>query len=246
MSTKRILDTSILPKNWRKLNKETKLTFYYLWFNCDPSGVWEIDFELFAFENSFELDLNYIKDLNVTNFKDKFLLLNDFIIVNYTALKHDYNPHKPCFRAIEKNKLILNPSLNQAYFKLVDVDEEEDVIEDEEEDKAQNKIKKEKKIISIKQNIYDGNFSESFREEWERWKSYKKEQHNFKFKSFDTEKTSINELFKLSNGIESIAVKIINQSISNGWKGFFKLKDKEQHKNIKSANIGDNTSFGSF
>ena len=45
--------------------------------------------------------------------------------VNYVCLKEDYNLHKPVFRWISKKNMKLDPSLNQAWFKLVDEDEEE-------------------------------------------------------------------------------------------------------------------------
>lgn len=158
MSDKRFFDKGILPKNWRKLSLEVKETFHYLWMNCDASGVWEFDNDLFEFDNGFKLDLSFIKALGrlAVVIGDKVLLL-DFIKVNYTNPKPNYNPHKPCFRAIEKNgpKIFMGlginieigekgksnlvqlekyfntpPSLDQASSKLVDEDEGEDKDED--------------------------------------------------------------------------------------------------------------------
>lgn len=138
--TKRFIDISTLPKAWRKLKPSLKLTWYYLWNNCDASGVWEIDEDLFEFENGFELDIEKLQEFlpNEIVISNNLVLINNFIVVNYNALKEDYNPHKPAFRAILKNNLKLKPSLNQACFKLVDEDE------DEEEDKDEKE--KEKKI----------------------------------------------------------------------------------------------------
>lgn len=42
-------------------------------------------------------------------------------------------------------------------------------------------------------------------------------------------KLNINKLFKLSNDV-SIMIEIINQSIENGWKGFYPLKGAQENK----------------
>lgn len=137
--TKRFIDNSILPKAFRKLEPSLKLTWYYIWNNCDRCGVWEIDEDLFEFENGFCLDLESFK----TSFSDLIqifgekIFLKDFIKVNYGTLTENYNPHKPVFRDLDKNNLKLEPSLNQAYFKLED--EEEDKEEEEDKDKDEKK-----------------------------------------------------------------------------------------------------------
>lgn len=126
--SKRFIDISSLPKAFRKLNPSLKLTWFYLWNNCDASGVWEIDEDLFEFENGIDFNIEIIKkeffDLFV--FSDNKILIKDYIRINYSKLKESYNPHKPVFRKIDKNNLKLNASLNQASFKLEDEDEDED------------------------------------------------------------------------------------------------------------------------
>jgi hypothetical protein len=67
--------------------------------------------------------------------------------------------------------------------------------------------------------------SENFVKYWGLWKDYKKEEHKFNFKSIESEQASLNELVKLSDGLENDAIRIIEQSLANGWKGFFKLKN---------------------
>ena len=153
MSKKRFIDISTLPKTWRKLDSNLKLTWYWLWNNCDPSGVWEIDEDFFEFENGFEIDTSSLtkalpNEIEASNGK---VLLKNYIVVNYcdfSKLNENYNPHKPLFRSIKKNNLKLQPSLNQACFKLVDVDEEEE----EKEGMGNQKIEIED---NFKQKIYD-------------------------------------------------------------------------------------------
>ena len=65
--------------------------------------------------------------------------------------------------------------------------------------------------------------TESFKEQWELWKQYKKEEHKFKYRSPISEQAALRKLSKLTN-YEHEAINILHQSIENGWKGLFKLK----------------------
>lgn len=67
--------------------------------------------------------------------------------------------------------------------------------------------------------------TEAFRAAWTQWKDYKKSQFRFTFKSISTEQVSLHQLKTISNNDERTAIDIIGQSIGNGWKGFFTLKN---------------------
>lgn len=67
--------------------------------------------------------------------------------------------------------------------------------------------------------------TEAFRAAWTQWKDYKKSQFRFTFKSNSTEQVSLHQLKTISNNDERTAIDIIGQSIGNGWKGFFTLKN---------------------
>lgn len=75
--------------------------------------------------------------------------------------------------------------------------------------------------------------SPKFRHEWVEWKKYKREEHNFKFKSPRSEKAALTELKNLSKGDVVVAVKIIQQSMSHGWKGLFSLKQNGTHTSTR-------------
>jgi hypothetical protein len=66
---------------------------------------------------------------------------------------------------------------------------------------------------------------------WKDWKEYKWNQHKEKFKAVITEQVAINKLAELSNNRSDNAKKIIEQSISNLWKGLFELKINNQNQN---------------
>lgn len=60
---------------------------------------------------------------------------------------------------------------------------------------------------------------------WQRWKKYKKDQHGFKFKSEDSEKTALAKLVAMSGNDEVLALAIIEKSIANGYSGLFEWKE---------------------
>lgn len=64
---------------------------------------------------------------------------------------------------------------------------------------------------------------------WEQWKEYKSKEHNFKYKSIQSEQAGLNKLAKLSNGNEQKAIDIIVQSLENGWKGLFDVKQSNSN-----------------
>lgn len=66
-------------------------------------------------------------------------------------------------------------------------------------------------------------FGEAFQEKWELWKDFKVEQFAFRYKTIG-EQGALKALVEISQGREEIAMKIIDQSIANGWKGLFELK----------------------
>jgi hypothetical protein len=79
---------------------------------------------------------------------------------------------------------------------------------------------------------------------WKDWKEYKQSQHNEKFKNSKTEQVAINKLAELSNNRSDTAKKIIEQSISNLWKGLFELKTQQQNattSNFTKPTITDRT-----
>jgi len=73
----------------------------------------------------------------------------------------------------------------------------------------------------------------TFIKHWDVWKQFKKQQFNFTYKGNISEQAALRELSTLANADERTATKIIVQSIKNGWKGFFQLK--------QNTNEGRNT-----
>ena len=77
-----------------------------------------------------------------------------------------------------------------------------------------------------------------FLKSWEIWKDYKKNEHKFNYKSNQSEQAAAIKLSQLSGGDEKIAIKIINESLANGWKGFFKLTNQITDSQKKANSEG--------
>ena len=93
-------------------------------------------------------------------------------------------------------------------------------------------LNKEEEITNNKKennnNREDFNFENISSVTWFKWTDFKKSQFKFSYKTIESEQIAINELIKLSFNDAVIADKIVNQSIAQGWKGLFELKEKNK------------------
>lgn len=93
-----------------------------------------------------------------------------------------------------------------------------------------NEDEKRKGGVGEKQEVIFPFDSENFLTLWGHWKQYKAKEYGFKFKSPQSEQAAMAKLANMSNGDEATALAIITQSIENGWKGFFELKQNTNGK----------------
>lgn len=100
------------------------------------------------------------------------------------------------------------------------------------------KDKKNKKEKPTKEKVLMPFDSENFIQQWQVWKDYKLKEHRFRYKSTTSEQAALKKLSELSHGIEHNAIKIIHESISNGWKGFFELKINNDGKKQALNELG--------
>lgn len=73
-------------------------------------------------------------------------------------------------------------------------------------------------------------FSEAFDEIWELWKMWRWEEHHFAYKNPITEQAALNSLVDLAEGDEEHAKRLVNTSISRGWRGFYKQHNPAKDK----------------
>lgn len=82
--------------------------------------------------------------------------------------------------------------------------------------------------------------TETFWDAWAGWREYKLKQHKFVFKLKGSEQAALNLLRELSGDNEAVAHAIIRQSMANGWKGFFQLKNDDNNATHRQAAAGGN------
>ena len=87
--------------------------------------------------------------------------------------------------------------------------------------------------VNIKKEFEFEHLEELNVEVWKKWREYRKETFRTPYKPIG-EKAAIGKLMRLSQGCHEVQEQIINQSIENGWKGIFDLKQEKQSK-TKSA-----------
>lgn len=79
-------------------------------------------------------------------------------------------------------------------------------------------------------------FDDEFKEYWDLWKQYKKEQFKFVYKSVISEQAALNKLVRLAKGDKQTAMQIIDESMANGWQGFFELKKQNLIQLVNEQN----------
>jgi len=108
---------------------------------------------------------------------------------------------------------------------------ENDVAESTREEKSREEKKRVEKKREEKKTVLLPWSEDVFKEHWEIWKDYKKEEHKFTYKSAISEQGALKQLTNVSNGRMETAIKIIHQSISNGYKGLFAIAKQDGNGN---------------
>jgi hypothetical protein len=92
--------------------------------------------------------------------------------------------------------------------------------------KVTNKVKESKgKKSKINNTIQYPFASIDFKNAWEKWKEYKRGEHKFSFKTGTSEQIALKGLYEKAKGNEQTAIRIIDRSIENGWKGLFEIHE---------------------
>jgi hypothetical protein len=228
-------------EKWRKpfikaLNPYCKLLWLYILDDCDSAGIWQVDMEVASLRIGYQITLEEALEC----YNDKIVLIDggekwfipSFIEFQYpSGLSENNRAHISIIKNLDKYKNQIKPleHLSPAPYKPLEhlakgaMDMDKDMVMDMDmvKDKDINNLIKAK--IEI---IYPFN-SEQFNYQWSSWKAYKKIEHKFHYKTAQSEQASLMDLAKVSSGDESTAIKIIQQSMANGWKGFFELKNNE-------------------
>lgn len=87
-----------------------------------------------------------------------------------------------------------------------------------------NKDKNESKNAKSKTDVALVFISNEWQELWQGWVEHKRSQFKDKYKTAQSEQIAINQLVEMSGGEIETAREIVKASVSNLWKGLFKLK----------------------
>lgn len=225
---KRFTDTDKYKKPFiRGLKGAYKLLWDYLYHECDNSGVWIVDFDIAQIYLGFDMPVSKSEALEVFN-KDEVKIIEidggkkwfipSFLTFQYGELSPENRFHKSVLLKLSQNGIDLNKPLTSPLQGAMDKDKYKDKDKEQEKDKDKS------------ENLIFPFDTESFLKTWDIWKKYKKEQHKFTYKPI-SEQAALKSISSLSNGSEQKAIDIIHQSINNGWKGFFELKNNSNGNN---------------
>lgn len=203
---------------WFKILRELAVTNYH-YLNLSK----KIDLMFLASKCNIDdsLLLEIINDLSVLEEIDCDLWSNNKIIWSQKFIDHIQDAYNK-----RNNKCITLDGLRELLSGLGVLLLVKDAVkpQSKEEERKLKKTKEKEEVLSFLNMHWE---SEIFTNAWITWKEYKKTQHNFKYKTNETEQVALDQLLKLSEGLEIQALEIIQTSIANGWKGFFQLKKKE-------------------
>jgi hypothetical protein len=226
----RFTDTEKWEDGWfTSLSQLQMLLFIYLCDNCNNAGFYEIKLKRASSDlnSSPETIQGALEGLH----RGLMWSVDGETIYIRNFLKHQKN-------------LPLNPNNNahrgildkfELYRHKFDIEDIEKFIEGAMEGLGSptgngngkgNGIGKGKEKEKEKENLVYPFDSDTFIATWKIWKEYKAKQHKFQFKTAMTEQAALKNLGEISGQNENKAIAIISQSISNGWKGLFQIKEQ--------------------
>lgn len=216
---KRFTDTEKWKKPFiRGLQGPYKLLWLYICDDCDHAGIWQVDMEVASIRIGEPLDF----DKALLSFGSKVIpfdngnkwFIPSFLEFQYpSGLNPDNRAHSSIIHLLEKYNLKIssNKPLTSTLQGRKDMDMVKDMVKD----------KNNKGEINFYFTGYE------IVELWDRWKNYKYDHFKFKYKTLQSEQAAFDSLMALSGKNLENAREIVQQSIANGWKGFFALKNSQ-------------------
>ena len=244
---KRFIDTEMFKDTFiRGLEAPLKPLWVYLFCDCNAAGIWNVEMDVAKLRCGINID--YPDDKILAAFESKIMLIANgekwfipsFVKIQYNNELRTNNPALKkvikeldfygLLTEIDDETFTLKQSPFEAplkpllYLKKGSKEEEKEKEKEKEEEKEKEKEnKKEKEKVLIMPFT-----SDNFIHHWQLWKNYRKEMGKKKYQIIG-EQSALSSLSKKSDGNENTAVNIINQSMANGWLGFFELKQKNDH-----------------
>lgn len=202
--------------------------YFFAIEHCNRLG-WK---KKFGFPTSMVLEANGIK--SYSSYKKHFDEIVDFGFF----IVHEYSKNQYSSNVIE---LTLNvkahtkaqsKALDKALQKHSTKQSQSTVSIDKQLNNITNKQYNKEQLSKFDFSIFNNDSIVDF---WLNWINYKKEQFKDEYKSDSSHQIAINKLCKLSNGDTKTAKEIIENSISNLYKGLFELKQQNNATNNKTT-----------
>lgn len=216
-----IIGFGILIKLYQRIYKEG----YYLRWNEETQLL---------FSRRINVDINEV--IEVVNDCLRYHLFDKTLHKKYQILT-SHGIQSRFLQAIDrrkyaemiKNYVIVDINGLNVNINLINVDiSTQSKVKESKEKKSKGK---EMNVDNIENDLIYPFSSENFKKIWFYWKEYKMREHKFRYKTMFSEQAALKMLGDLSKQNEEEAVAIIKQSISNGWKGLFEIKNDIHGKN---------------
>jgi hypothetical protein len=214
----------------RSLKAPYKLLWLYILDECDHAGIWQVDFEVAQIkigEKINQKDALIFFASKIINLNDKWFIPN-FIEFQYTELNPQNRAHNSVITILKKYNLLdefykIKPLTSPLQGAMV-MDKDKDMV---------------KVMVMDKEKEQNFNFPKSelelcFDKFIEMRKKIKKPPTPH---AIDLLKEKIKTL---SNGNETLAIEIINQSILNSWQDLFPLRETNKKSNTTENLINSN------
>lgn len=239
----------------RGLPSPLRSFYIYLILECNNGGLWDVEIDVARLRCGIP---ESISDKEIVEcFSDKIIILENgdkWFVKNFVKVQHKgelnmkNKAHKNFISELLKYDILTE--IEEGIFVLKEENSSpltspltrnglgsKVKVKVKEEGKGKSKGKGKKAEIEKKSELVLPWESETFKTQWQHWKIYKKKEFDFKYKSNQSEQAALHKLSNLSGGSEGTAIKIIHEAMSNGWKGFFKLKNEtngKENRNSKS------------
>ena len=219
----------IKPKFWDdvkvgKLKRDARLLYIGMWNFSDDLGVVISDpiylkSKIFPYDKDIQLTQfeNWLADLEKLGFISRLRFNNEgfYYLPKFSRHQTINRPNEDDFNIpkLELERVLEESVINHGSINDESLPKEEDK-KRKEEDKGKEKPP----------DIVFPFLSDEFKELWNNWKIYRKNEFKKNYKTAQSEQAALKNVCKLRSGNEEVAKEIITQSIANQWQGLFELK----------------------
>ena len=199
-------------------------------------GMYFLLLEVLREQTEFKLPISNIEDLAyewhtskeklmavVSNFELFTIIDDEFISIKLITYLQPYIEKSERAR-LAANKRWANAN---AYANALPEHSKSNASKGKETKVNESKVKESK--VNKKRDVILPFNTDKFKNFWNLWMEYKSTEHKFKYKSEISEQAALKKLSTLASGNEDTAIKILEEAMSNGYKGFFQLNTKNNN-----------------